>query len=142
MTDATVRTASPSAAPLTPTRAFLDFILPDRRNFAIRLWDDTVLPAQDEARFTLVLNRPAALRHMFRLPLELSLAEAFIRNDFDVEGDIFSAFDPFYHLPDSLSRPADVWHLLRLWARLPSGRGGAITRGPARLRRTLHSLAP
>jgi cyclopropane-fatty-acyl-phospholipid synthase len=63
------------------------------RDFAVRLWDGTTLPPErgHRARFTLVLEHPAALRRMIWPPGELTAAEAFIRGDYDVEGDIVEA---------------------------------------------------
>src|SRR5437588_11503927 len=67
-----------------------------QRNFAVRLWDGTVWKPDPDAgeppRFTLVLQHPGALRKMFLPPSELNLGEAFIYNDFDVEGDLQTAF--------------------------------------------------
>lgn len=69
--------------------------LPER-HFAVRLWDGTVWrPDPDMGEppdFTLVLQHPGALRKMFLPPGELSLAEAFIYNDFDIEGDMEAVF--------------------------------------------------
>ncbi|MCA9330895.1 class I SAM-dependent methyltransferase [Candidatus Saccharibacteria bacterium] len=63
------------------------------RNFAFRLWDDTIWP-QTEGQprlFTISLNHAAALRRMF-LPLtERRLAEAYIYGDFDIDGNIMCA---------------------------------------------------
>ncbi len=63
-------------------------------NFAVRLWDGTTWEAQpgQPARFTLVLQHPGALRSMFFPPSELNLGEAYIYNDFDIEGDIEAIF--------------------------------------------------
>jgi len=73
-------------------------------NFTVRLWNGTVwnLPfssASNEAQpdhgqkgFTLVLQHPGALRSMFLPPSELNLGEAYIYNDFDIEGDIEAVF--------------------------------------------------
>src|SRR5437764_1498686 len=64
------------------------------RNFAVRLWDDTTWepePGQPK-RFTLVLQHPGALRRMFLPPSELALGEAYIYNDFDIEGEIEAIF--------------------------------------------------
>ena len=67
-----------------------------QRNFALRLWDGTVWKPDPDAgeppRFTLVLQHPGALRKMFLPPSELNLGEAFIYNDFDVEGNLAEAF--------------------------------------------------
>jgi len=60
-------------------------------DFAIRLWDGTVMGNPDR-RFTLALNHPGALRNMFVSPNELALGEAFICGDFEIEGDVEAAF--------------------------------------------------
>ncbi len=64
------------------------------RDFAVRLWDGSLLPPAPgrEARLTLVINTPGALRALFLSPTELSLGEAFVYGGFDIEGDIGSAF--------------------------------------------------
>ncbi len=70
------------------------------RNFAVRLWDGTIWEPESgqPAHFTLVLQHPGALRRMF-LPLSfLSFGEAYIYNDFDIEGDILAAFPIVDHL--------------------------------------------
>lgn len=71
-------------------KIFADYNAPD---FAIRLWDGSypIKPTSGEARFTLIINRPSALRRMFLPPSERNLGEAFIFGDFDIEGDIFAA---------------------------------------------------
>src|SRR5437588_11837024 len=64
--------------------------------FAVRLWEGTTWQSKPESaespRFTLVLQHPGALRKMFLPPSELNLGEAYIYNDFDVEGDLQTAF--------------------------------------------------
>jgi cyclopropane-fatty-acyl-phospholipid synthase len=75
--------------------AFLTELLKDvhLRDFTVRLWEGTTLPASQgqPTRFTLVIQNPGALRRMFSSPSELSLGEAYIYNDCDIEGDIESA---------------------------------------------------
>jgi hypothetical protein len=60
---------------------------PEGRSFAVRLWDGVVLPpiTGSPAPFTMVLTHPGALRRMFLPPGELTLAEAFLRGDFEIE---------------------------------------------------------
>jgi len=88
------QTGSLSAAELVIHRTvdLLDGLFPPPRSFGIGLWNETQLPASGRPSFQLVLKHPGALRCMFKPPIELSLGEAFILNDFDIEGDIFSAF--------------------------------------------------
>ena len=63
------------------------------RDFAVRLWDGSAWDADAEPRaFTLVLKHPGALRAMFWPPNELSIAEAYLRDDYDIEGDIEACF--------------------------------------------------
>src|SRR5712692_7224998 len=77
-----------------------------QRNFAVRLWDGTTwtpeplvtcppdrVPGNTESpRFTVVLQHPGALRKMFLPPNDLTLGEAYIYNEFDIEGDIEAIF--------------------------------------------------
>ena len=62
-------------------------------DFAVRLWDGSrpIAPAQGKPRFTLAIKHPAALRRLLLPPSEVNLGEAFIFDDFDIEGDIFAA---------------------------------------------------
>ncbi len=62
-------------------------------SFRIRLWDGQVWASApgNEPRFTMVVRRTAALRRLFWAPTWLGLAEAFLDNDFDIEGDLESA---------------------------------------------------
>ncbi len=64
------------------------------RAFAVRLWDGTLWPPApgQPTVFTLVLRHPGALRAMFLPPSEMHLAEAYIFDDFDIEGDITAIF--------------------------------------------------
>jgi cyclopropane-fatty-acyl-phospholipid synthase len=62
------------------------------RNVAVRLWDGTTWKPEpvsgEPTRCTLVFQHPGALRRMFLPPGDLSLGEAYIYNDFDIEGEI------------------------------------------------------
>ncbi len=73
---------------------FLETLLADcpRRDFQVRLWDGTTFGTEREPRFTLVLKHPGALRAMFLSPSELALGEAYLHDDYDIEGDIEAAF--------------------------------------------------
>src|SRR5690554_3638264 len=65
---------------------------------AVRLWDGTVWKNTPRPRCTLVLKHPGALRRMFMPTNQLSLGEAYLYDDFDIEGDIEVGFT----LADSL----------------------------------------
>ena len=66
---------------------------PATRHFAVRYWDGSIEPpgAADSPAFTLVLNHPGSLARMLLPPSHLSLAEAYVAEDFDVEGDLEAA---------------------------------------------------
>ncbi len=65
---------------------------PNERSYDIRLWDGTVQHGADpRADFALYIRRRGALRRMLLPPSELSIVEAFISNDIDIEGDVESA---------------------------------------------------
>ncbi|MGC2110519.1 MAG: cyclopropane-fatty-acyl-phospholipid synthase family protein [Candidatus Korobacteraceae bacterium] len=73
----------------------LDILTADypRRNFAVRFWNDESWGNTDDPRFTMVLKHPGALRQMLLGANQVTLGEAFIYDDFDVEGDIEAAFE-------------------------------------------------
>lgn len=96
---------------------FLDVLLKDypRRDFQVRLWDGTAWGAKKLPRFTLVLKHPGALRVMFSSPSELTLGEAYIHDEYDIEGDIGAAFDLAGYL---LGQERGLWESLDLNERL------------------------
>jgi cyclopropane-fatty-acyl-phospholipid synthase len=93
MTAAAVKTSEKA---VQTTLSLLDDIFgsSQARNFAVRLWDGTIWKPQgaEVTRLTLVLQHPGALRSMFLPPTDLNLGEAYIYNDFDIEGDIEKVF--------------------------------------------------
>ncbi len=68
--------------------------------FAIRFWDGWRWRSSENERpaCTLVVENPRALGSLAAEPNELTLGEAFIHGDLDVEGDIFSVFSIAEHL--------------------------------------------
>lgn len=110
-----------AAQEVQSTYTFLDQFFPKPRNFNVRLWDGTRLAFASDPSFTVILRSPGALRRMVRLPLELSLAEAFIRGELDIEGDLVSAFHVFNSMAARLSKN-NLLTLLCLWFALPSDR--------------------
>ncbi len=122
------------------TTRLLELIFPSPRRFGIRLWDRRELPSDGLPRFGLVLNHPGALRRMFRPPIELSLGEAFIRNDFDIEGDIFSAFPLMESIAARAWRLREMGGLFFGLLALPaSGPARPAGRGPLEARGVVHS---
>ena len=74
------------------------------RDIAVRLWDGTTWQpepeAEEPARCTLVLQHPGSLRKMLVPPNDLTLGEAYIYNDFDIEGDIEALIPLIEHFLD------------------------------------------
>lgn len=133
------------SAAIEHTAAVIEKVFPAPRPFGVRLWDGSTLPGPAEPPFTLVLRHPGALRRMFSLPIELSIGEAYIYQDFDVEGDLLAAVS----LVDMLSQnasfsPGEITGLLRSLRSLPSmpGEDGGrqVNRKPADLKGEVHSL--
>jgi cyclopropane-fatty-acyl-phospholipid synthase len=111
------------------------------RQAGFRLWDGTLWPDAGPHPATIVLQHPGALRAMLLPGHELGLAEAYLYNDFDVEGDIESVFD----LAEEVARGTSGWRKkirsARDLVRLPAeGQEHAGRRGPARLSGERHSV--
>lgn len=60
--------------------------------FGARLWDGTEISIGEKREpFTLVFRSPVTFRRLMLRPNTLGFAEAFIRGDLDVEGDVLAA---------------------------------------------------
>ena len=80
----------------TDTLAFLTLLFEGiPRDFTVRLWNGFVSTPEPgrESRFTLVVNSPGALWRALIHPGDLSMGEAYIYNDIDIEGDIYEIFE-------------------------------------------------
>ncbi len=134
-----VRTADPAAE---RTAALIERIFPSPRSFSVKMWDQADLPAAAQPAFTLFLNHPGALRRMFSPPIELSLGEAYIYGDFDVEGDFYAMFGLVGDLAKRNFTPAEIAALVKDVQSLPrSGRLIPVTRPAAELHGEIHSRA-
>ena len=109
---------------------------------SVRLWDGTHWPDETPHPATLVLKHPGALRAMLLPGTEVGLGEAYLYDDFDIEGDIESVFELADHLAETtlggrkkLRAASDLLHLP-----VRGGRQPAVRRGPARLSGKQHSV--
>jgi len=101
------------------TKAIID-ILSDRSESppAFRLWDgDRIGPT--DAPVTIVLQHPGALRALLIPPSDLTAGEAYVYDDVDIEGDIFSLLDFGFEFADGGVDKRAALSLLRLARKLP-----------------------
>src|SRR6478609_3173343 len=93
---------------------------PGQRPFDVRFWDGTVdRGANPNPPFTLVLNRPAALRRMLLPPNELSIVESFISGDVDIDGSMEAASQLGEQIGGRLRSPLAIARLVRMVVGLP-----------------------
>ncbi len=122
--------------------SFLNRFLKDYhpRDFSVRLWEGTTWdPEPDQqARFTLVIKHPGAFRRMLSPPSDLTVGEAFICNDFDIEGEIEEAMRVAETIVDSFDKK-QLLGLSRYLLTLPLSDRQRAGRGPAELSGSLHS---
>jgi cyclopropane-fatty-acyl-phospholipid synthase len=142
-------TTSPTPQPSLSRRDRTASILQDLfgppalRDFAIRYWDGH-LESPDVSgapAFTIVLKHPESLARMLLPPSQLRLAEAYIRGDFEVEGDLESAAGLANALRSRLTSPVAAAMLMVRLRRLPHSRRQPWRAHPMRGRRlgTRHS---
>jgi cyclopropane-fatty-acyl-phospholipid synthase len=62
-------------------------------DLGVRFWNGAMWPDERPRGTVLALRHPAALSRMFLPGTEVGLAEAYLHNDFDIEGDIGAAFE-------------------------------------------------
>ena len=93
---------------------------PHERPFDVRFWDGAVDRGRSaHAPFTLVLNRPAALRRMLLPPNELSIVESYIAGDVDIDGSMEAASMLSWAIGDRLRSALAVARLVKMVLGLP-----------------------
>lgn len=95
---------------------FLDALFASRplKQVSVCLWEGTRWPVGSAREATIVLKHPGALRRMFGGGTEKALAEAYLRDDFDILGDMEAAFE----IADALAGTLGWRRSLRLGWRL------------------------
>jgi cyclopropane-fatty-acyl-phospholipid synthase len=111
------------------------------RNFAVRLWDGTTWDPEpgQQPLFTMVLQHPGALRKMLLHVNDITLGEAYIYDDFDIEGDIEATFVMANHLFGMHLSVAEKVYLGGQLLKLPSAGKPRAGRRAAQLTGALHS---
>ena len=88
------------------------------KHVAIRLWDGTLWPDDQPRAATFVLKHPGALHEMLAPGTAKGIGEAYLRDDFDVEGDMEKALELAVALEDRpagwLDSLANYYHFNRL----------------------------
>jgi cyclopropane-fatty-acyl-phospholipid synthase len=112
----------------------------------VRLWDGTAWPDQRPRAAMLALKHRGALGRMFLPGTEVGLTEAYLHDDFDIEGDIAVAFEIGDFLLAHLGDWRNKLKLAGLLAALPERDGRSTMRRAARqllprIRGKRHSLA-
>ena len=111
----------------------------------VRLWDGTAWPDQRPRAAMLALKHSGALGRMFLPGTEVGLAEAYLHDDFDIEGDIAVAFEIGDFLLVHLGDWRNKLKLAGLLVALPDRDGRSTMRRAAsqllpRIRGKRHSL--
>jgi len=121
--------------------ASLETLLADypRRDFQVRLWDGTTWGMEKQPRFTLVLKHAGALRAMVLSPSELKLGEAYIYDDFDIEGDIEAAFELADYLLEQQRSAGTKFDLAKRLQKLPANDRPRAGLHPIKLSGSVHS---
>jgi cyclopropane-fatty-acyl-phospholipid synthase len=97
------------------------FGAPRERSFDIRYWDGSVEHASAvDAAFTLCVNRRGALRRMLLPPSELSIVEAYLSDDVDIDGSLEGAVSLSDAISARIRSPRALARLLRHLLALPS----------------------
>ena len=121
------------------TRRYLDELFADcpRRDFQLRFWNGVTWGARQPA-FVLVIGTAEVLSAMLDSPDELTLGEAYLRGDLDVEGDMESAFQVVEYLLSSTGHTARRPFLVSAFGRrVPPAEGKGPN--PAELHGSVHS---
>jgi cyclopropane-fatty-acyl-phospholipid synthase len=110
-------------------------------DFSVRLWDGSIWQAKPGCAgcFTLVLRHPGSLRRMLWPGNQLTISEAYLYDDFDIEGDIEALFEPADHfLAMQVSVMARLRYAKTLLS-LPAGRRRPPLRPGPKLKGRRHS---
>jgi hypothetical protein len=94
----------------------LTILVGDGVALRLRLWDGSEVGVGGRPAFTLVVRDRATFRRVFRSTRTRALAEAFVEDRVDVEGDLFAALRAAAALEERRLAPGArlaVWRALR-----------------------------
>lgn len=112
-----------------------------RKSVGIRLWNGTNWPDNDPRPTIIVFKHPGALRSMLLPGTELGLGEAYLYDDFDVDGDLEAIFSLADELAQDVNGVLQKLHAARVLHQLPTGpEHKTVQRGPANLKGKRHSI--
>jgi cyclopropane-fatty-acyl-phospholipid synthase len=89
------------------------------RAFDVAYWDGSVDRGSAATGFRLGVNRPGALRRMLLPPSELSIVEAYLSGDIDIDGELESAMGLADEIGARIKSPRALTRLLRHLVALP-----------------------
>jgi cyclopropane-fatty-acyl-phospholipid synthase len=107
------------------------------RDFSVRLWDGTFVPAREHQRFVFVVNARYALRAAFRRPMDLNPGVAFVNRLIDIEGSVDEAIDAMIRAEAQLT-PLRMARFFLALSRLPQPPASGAN-GVAHLTGAMHS---
>lgn len=95
------------------------------RNFTVRLWDGTTWDAEQSVpvQFTLIMKNRWTLKKILSNPCDLTIGEAYIYDDIDIEGDMESAIAMLAYFINRRPGTAEKTRLGIDMVSLPSGDG-------------------
>jgi cyclopropane-fatty-acyl-phospholipid synthase len=141
----TAQLPSAMAEEIQPALTFLQELSAGfgEREFAVRFWNGWVWEpdAGQQARCTIVLKHPGAVRQMFWVVNKASFGEAYIYDDFDIEGDILAIFPWIRYLQLHKPRGLDLVRKATQILRMPNQSSRRMGRGAAELAGSQHSEA-
>ncbi|MEP6618778.1 MAG: class I SAM-dependent methyltransferase [bacterium] len=116
---------------LAHSRAIIELIFGPRgtRSFAVSYWTGDEEPAAREpAPFTIAIRRAGGLRRMLLPPNELSIVEAVLSGDIDIEGDMEAAMSLGDAINQRLKSVGTLFSLARHLLALPRDEPGSDIR--------------
>lgn len=113
---------------------------PGSRPFDVTYWNGTVERGNGTAAYRLAITKPGALRRMLLPPSEVSIVEAYLSGDVDVDGDLERAVTLADAINTRLKSPRVIARILRHLLALPRDDSAADVHG-VRAARADHVVA-